>query len=218
MKKFIALLLFAMIIILNSSTAWSATSTITSTKRGYVTSTGIGAGYYSNMAVGMWDAHGGSNPIYRGFSFFDIPSAVRNGTITSAKLTVTVASLPEWNSLLNFVDLRTLGNTTSAEFVGLADNYARYFVLDGDSFQDYITKSSAKEFYVYPIDLSGKSEIGFSFKASPEDSSGTMDDDSNYIILNNPTLVITYTPATPSITVSSPNGGESLQRGNTKCL
>ncbi len=115
LQKIGSVLLFIAIIILNTSIAWSDTRTITTTKRGYATSTSW-EWISSDMQVGYDDNPIVNNVAHRAFAWFDIPSAVQNGVITSARITVQVKDISEWNDLLQWVTLYDLGSRAWSDF------------------------------------------------------------------------------------------------------
>jgi hypothetical protein len=163
------------------------TSTITTTKRGYSTSTNW-TWTSSNMKVGFNDNVAPLNDIAsRAFAWFDIPYAVRIGDISEVTLKVTVSDLSKWNSLLHYINLYDMGSIT------WNDNERDYSALYGVNYRDYEGRSSTLTFTMPSSALQGKSEIGFSFTSSPNIPTLTFGDDTHEITLNNPTLIIEYT-------------------------
>ena len=194
-QKTTFLLVLIILIIMNISIILAENISITTSKKGYATDTGwewissdIEVGYDDNLIV--------NNVAHRGFAWFDIPNAVQKGVITSAKITVQVKDISEWNDLLSFVNLYDLGSRAWSDFYDDRFGYGwpdgHWDILAGSNFHDSATKSSTLTFDLYGSPLSGKSQMGFSFKASPEIPDGIIGDQSNKITLNNPTLNIEY--------------------------
>jgi len=194
---------------------FSQTATITTTKRGYVTSTNwefissdMNVGHDHNIIV--------NDVTQRAFAWFDIPSAVQNGIITSATLSVEVKDISEWNDWLDYIMLyivnRSWSNFYNSDF-GYGWDDGHWGWLAGDYYQDNITKNSTKSFDISLNDLSGKNQVGFAFRASPEVPSDFWGKKTNEIVLNNPTLIITYT--IPSLDVSPNSRTVSSSSGST---
>ena len=114
------------------------------------------------------------------------------GRYISARLIVQVKDLSQWNSKLSSIKLYALGPLTYDNFTHLDDSCigCMWAALGKGALQDAQAKASTLSFAVTVPSVQSKTEIGFSFRANPEDPSGTINDDSNYIFLNNPTLIL----------------------------
>lgn len=195
--------LAAVVLSCSLAQTYAETASITTTKRGYAVSSS-GTGFQTaDMYVGYKDNPVIVNSSYRGFAWFDIPYAVRDGLISSAKVTAQVKDISAWNSLLLGVRLYDVGSLSWAVFAAPGGGY--YSNLVGVYLHSDQSKASSLQFSVAPGRLAGRSEIGFSFKARPEIPSGSWGDQTNRIVLNNPVLVIQYTPHRVS-TPSTPSG------------
>jgi len=87
--------------------------------------------------------------------------------------------------------------------------------LEGVVKQGWSQKNSTLILYITNLyDLQNKSEIGFSFRASPEYPTATLGNDTNRISLINPMLTITYTP--PEC-IDGPDCGTSGWSGSPFC-
>jgi hypothetical protein len=180
-----------LIVVSNPSIA--QTDSITTTKRGYATSTGW-AYQTADMMVGLDDNAVVNNVIGRAFAFFDIPSQYQGRGVLSATVKVKVKASPTWNSKLTSVRLYDLGNFSWNDFSQLP-LYAVYDSLGTGTLRASQTKADALAFSVSASLIQSKSEIGFSFRANPEDPSGTIYDDSNFIYLNDPILFVEFLAA-----------------------
>ena len=184
----------------NPDTRAESTS-ISTTERGWANSAGRES-RTNAIQVGYYDGPVLLNGTYRGFAWFDIPTAVQDGVITSASITIQVQDIAAWNNLLNSIDCYSLGSLTWSAFLnswesdGTAPWGYAHNSLDGVSYQDSATENSTLIFDVDRWQLIDRSEIGFSFRAYPEIPPGWWGSQTHYITLNNPTLTIHYT-ATP---------------------
>ncbi len=171
---------------------------LTTTKRGYVTSTGW-ENISSAMYVGFVDYVAPLNDVnHRAYAWFDIPQTVRSGTIVSATLQVQ-ANVFEWNELLVFVDMRSLGslswNTFYNDDFGSGWDDGHWDLLPNGMLEDWVsTANTILSFDISPTTLQAKSQMGFSFIAVPDVPTLTWSDDSHRITISNPTLIITYIP------------------------
>jgi hypothetical protein len=177
----------------------ATTLTLSTQKRGYASSTGW-RWVVADMMVGLEDNPVVNNVIGRGYAWFDIPSDYQRATPTAATLSVQVKDLTQWNAKLTSVKLYDLGTLAWASFYQL-DGASAYNTLGGGTAQGSQNKAATLSFTVPTSRVQSKAEIGFSFRAYPEDPSGTIYDDSNYIYLNNPVLILQYLDA-PSISAS----------------
>jgi hypothetical protein len=193
------------VMVVCSVATWAETKTLTTTKRGYATSTGW-EHLATDMAVGFVDNIAPLNNVNnRAFAWFDIPSDVQNGDISSAQVSVQVTDLEQWNSKLTDIVLYDLGSKTWPGFYnddfGYGWDHGHWNALDGVSFHDWATKSSTLYFDIFnPSILNGKSQIGFVFRARPDDPSGSAGNNTHRIYLNNPRLIIQLATPTPTKT------------------
>ncbi|MFO7914823.1 MAG: hypothetical protein R6U43_03925 [Candidatus Krumholzibacteriales bacterium] len=149
----------------------------------------------ANIEVGYEDNPYPVNDIInRGFVWWNIPSYIRNGTIVEAYITVDVQDISIWNDLLAFVTLEHLGTLSWQDYYSLGDfgtgwDEGHYDALIGLSI-DSESRAETLRFTIpsYSFDLLEQYEVGFSFRAVPEDPSGSFGNDTNRIILNNPLL------------------------------
>jgi len=161
-------------------------------RRGYSTSTGW-TSQTANIEVGYEDNIWPVNDIMnRGFTWFNIPSWIRNSTIVEAYITVDVQDISIWNDLLDQVRLMHLGTLTWGEFAALPST-ARFDALVG-SYVSYQRKATTLTFNISSslFYLLMQDETGFSFRAYPEDPSGSSGNDTHRITLNNPILHVKY--------------------------
>jgi len=208
MKNLKSLTIYLALFLTTIFNCFSQSKTITTSKRGYATQTGW-EHITSDMKVGHDHNVIVNDVSHRAFAWFDIPSDIKDGVITSATLTVNVKDLSQWNEWLDYIHLHTVDQTwytfrNSYDF-GTGVYKWQYNELSGDDFVDSEGKSGTLVFSINPDFLKNKIEQGFAFTASPETPSDFWGKKTNYIILNNPTLTIEYTQVTlSSITISGP--------------
>lgn len=158
---------------------------------------GTAANPYSSLDLGFYDGWP-NNLLGRGYAFFDIPDAVKDGTINSVHIDFSSRTTGNWVSIGAEFDCFSLGQATYDGFVALSSHYARWVALGGFQLQDWDCYSYGIRFR-YPSEVSGLSELGVSFVAWPQDVDDPLGSDETYILtLSSLTLVIDYTPADTS--------------------
>ena len=227
-------LIATMALVLMPRAGSAATYNIPTIKRGYATDTGWEY-LSSDMNVGYKDNPVANNVSYRAFAWFDIPSEVQSGTISSAYISVQVKDISQWNSKLDYIEVFDMGSRSWAQFYD--DNFGygwqdgHWTWLEGTNAQDNSSKtvSGVLTFDISASYLANKGEAGFTFRANPEDPSGTIWDDTHTIILNDPILHITYSspdttapdttitsyPSNPSTSSSASFNFTSTETGST---
>lgn len=168
------------------------TDTLNTEKTGYVTIAGLET-ISLDMIVG-YDGTVFSSVRKRAFAWFDIPDSLQKREFTSATLSIEVRDLSDWSNLLDYVECYIVDRSWTdfyTENFGSSTDDGHWKWLEGDVYQDRISKNSEKQFALSPADLIGRTEVGFSFRANPEAPS-SWSSKKNEIILNNPTLILTY--------------------------